>query len=90
MVSRLPVIDEDDEVGDLSEIDPALFQPFSVLPTALQMRLQRRFETETLSEECVTIHLSLDVLQTFRATGDGWQTRINEALKEWLSTHSPA
>ncbi|HEY5801089.1 MAG TPA: BrnA antitoxin family protein, partial [Burkholderiaceae bacterium] len=22
----------------------------------------------------------------FRATGDGWQTRMNDALKDWLKT----
>jgi uncharacterized protein (DUF4415 family) len=27
------------------------------------------------------------VLAAFRATGAGWQTRMNEALKDWLKTH---
>jgi uncharacterized protein (DUF4415 family) len=35
-----------------------------------------------------TIRLSNDVLQAFRATGDGWQTRVDAALKDWLKTHS--
>ena len=35
-----------------------------------------------------TIRLSPDVLQAFRAAGDGWQTRIDAALKDWLRTHS--
>jgi uncharacterized protein (DUF4415 family) len=37
-----------------------------------------------------TIRLSPDVVQAFRAGGDGWQTRIDAALKDWLQTHSPA
>lgn len=37
-----------------------------------------------------TIRLSPDVSAAFRATGDGWQTRIDTALKDWLKTHSPA
>lgn len=36
-----------------------------------------------------TIRLSPDVIQAFRAAGDGWQTRIDGALKDWLRTHSP-
>lgn len=36
-----------------------------------------------------TIRLSPDVIQAFRAAGDGWQTRIDAALKDWLKTHSP-
>jgi hypothetical protein len=40
MVSHLPVIDDDGEVGDLSEVDPALFKPFSSLPEDLQTVLR--------------------------------------------------
>jgi uncharacterized protein (DUF4415 family) len=36
-----------------------------------------------------TIRLSPDVSAAFRATGTGWQTRIDAALKDWLCTHSP-
>jgi uncharacterized protein (DUF4415 family) len=31
-----------------------------------------------------TIWLDADVLAAFEATGDGWQTRMNDVLKEWL------
>jgi uncharacterized protein (DUF4415 family) len=34
------------------------------------------------------IKLDEDVLAQFRETGKGWQTRLNNALKEWLSEHS--
>ena len=33
-------------------------------------------------KEQVTIRLDKDVLARFRATGEGWQGRINEILKE--------
>jgi len=36
------------------------------------------------------IRLDADVLEAFRATGKGWQTRMNNALKDWLKGHSPA
>ena len=39
-------------------------------------------------KERISIHLSPEVLAKFRATGPGWQTRIDRALKEWLETHS--
>jgi len=29
-----------------------------------------------------------DVLEAFRATGKGWQTRMNAALREWLKEHA--
>jgi uncharacterized protein (DUF4415 family) len=31
--------------------------------------------------------LSPDVLEKFRASGAGWQTRIDAALRDWLRTH---
>jgi uncharacterized protein (DUF4415 family) len=39
-------------------------------------------------KEHVNIRLDADVVDQFRATGRGWQTRVNAALKEWLRTHS--
>ena len=41
------------------------------------------------AKQAVTVRYSPDVLAAFRATGAGWQTRMNDALKDWLSTHSP-
>ena len=32
----------------------------------------------------ITIRLSQDVIDHFRADGKGWQTRIDEALREWI------
>ncbi len=37
-----------------------------------------------------TIRLSANVMQAFKATGKGWQSRIDDALNDWLKTHSPA
>jgi hypothetical protein len=35
----------------------------------------------------VTLRLDTDVLESFKATGAGWQTRINEALRSWQQQH---
>jgi uncharacterized protein (DUF4415 family) len=40
-----------------------------------------------ITKERITIRLSPDVLRAFRATGAGWQTRVDAALKDWLKTH---
>ena len=42
-----------------------------------------------VTKEQVAIRFDRDVLSAFRASGPGWQTRMNEALKDWLRTHSP-
>ena len=37
------------------------------------------------TKEQVAIRLDREVVGAFRASGPGWQTRINTVLKEWLS-----
>jgi len=34
-----------------------------------------------------TIRLSQDVIDHFKAGGRGWQTRIDQALHEWIGEH---
>ncbi len=87
MASRLPVIDADGEVGDLSGVDPALFKSFKDLPTSLRTKL--RGPQRTPLKERITIRLSPDVVQRFRDSGAGWQTRVDAALRDWLRTHTP-
>jgi uncharacterized protein (DUF4415 family) len=38
----------------------------------------------------ISIRLSADVAAGLRATGAGWQTRADEALRSWLKTQQPA
>jgi uncharacterized protein (DUF4415 family) len=35
----------------------------------------------------ITVRYDVEVIEAFKATGKGWQTRMNQALKEWLSSH---
>ncbi len=64
---------------------------FNDLPQGLRDKLARppRGLQKSPVKVSTTIRLSPDVLQAFRAAGDGWQTRIDAALKDWLRTHSP-
>jgi len=38
-------------------------------------------------KEQVTMRYDAEVLKAFRATGAGWQTRMNDALKTYLKEH---
>ena len=35
----------------------------------------------------LTVRYDQDVVEAFKATGSGWQTRMNDALREWLREH---
>ena len=90
MANRKPLIDEAGEVRELDADDLALFRPAEeVLPVSLRKKLGMRGAQKAPTKERVTIRLSADVVARFRATGAGWQTRMDAALKDWLRTHSP-
>ncbi len=36
-----------------------------------------------------TLRFDADVLTRLRATGPGWQTKVNAALREWLDRQAP-
>jgi uncharacterized protein (DUF4415 family) len=40
-----------------------------------------------VTKVATNIRYDRDVLEAFRATGDGWQTRINDALREYAKSH---
>ena len=35
----------------------------------------------------LTVRYDADIVAAFKATGAGWQTRMNDALRDWLKTH---
>ncbi|HAT33686.1 MAG TPA: hypothetical protein DCW29_23445 [Janthinobacterium sp.] len=89
MVTRLPVIESDGEVGDLSGITASHFKPAAeVLSPSLLKKLGVRGPQALKGR--ITIHLSRDVLETFQAMGEGWQTRMDAALRDWLKDHPAA
>ena len=61
-----------------------------VLSASLLHKVGVRGPQKAPTKELVSIRLSRDVVDSFRASGDGWQTRIDRALKEWLKAHQPA
>lgn len=34
-----------------------------------------------------TVRFDADVLAAMKATGKGWQTRINDVVREWVKSH---
>lgn len=60
------------------------------LPPSLARKLGVRGPQKTPTKEQINIRLSRTVLEAFKAGGTGWQTRIDEALQDWLRTHRPA
>ncbi|WP_105876239.1 BrnA antitoxin family protein, partial [Haemophilus influenzae] len=93
-MKRQSLTNANGEVRELTTEDFALAQPVAeTLPADLAQMLfshQEQLEekgvmqkqnTRKIPKQIVTIRLSADVVEKFRATGKGWQTRINEVLR---------
>ncbi len=82
------LIDADNPEWTAAEAGAAA--PLSALSKTLQTKLTRRTRGTQLTptKERITIRLSPKVVETFRATGTGWQTRMDAALQDWLKTHA--
>ncbi|MFW2356062.1 BrnA antitoxin family protein [Hydrogenophaga sp.] len=86
-----PLTDAAGEVRELTVADVKRFKPAKhALPGSLLAKLNVRGPQKTPTKERITIRLSPEVVQEFRDTGDGWQTRVDSALKDWLRSHDPA
>jgi len=91
MTRRKPLVDKEGEVRELSLEDMKAFRPIQDLaPPSLLNKLRVRGPQKAPTKEQINIRLSKSVLESFRATGEGWQTRIDEALQDWLKAHKPA
>lgn len=92
MAKHVPLTDKDGEVRELTREDFKKLKPASdVLPQELLAVLPKRGRPYTASpKKAVSIRLSDDVLSAFKSTGKGWQTRINDALRDWLKDNHPA
>ena len=87
-VLMLPTPAEDAAITAAANADPDSV-PFTDAEWAKVKPLVRRGRPlDSGSKTQVTLSLDVEVVEKFRASGDGWQTRINEALKSWVRTHA--
>lgn len=49
-----------------------------------KLAIRRRGPSTKPLKESTTIRFDPDVLAALRATGKGWQTRVNEVMREWV------
>jgi|APSaa5957512622_1039677.scaffolds.fasta_scaffold10096_4 uncharacterized protein (DUF4415 family) len=88
-MNRKPLIDEEGEVRELTQDDIKRFKPSAeVLPAEHFKILAKRGRPRKAQPKLsTTVRLDPEVLEYFRATGKGWQTRLNEALREYVISH---
>ncbi len=82
MSKHLPVIVDDEDNPEWTAEDFARARPISEFPElAAAFAKAKAGRPKGSNKEQVALRIDKDVLAKFRATGPGWQTRINEALR---------
>jgi len=77
------------EVRELTDQDVQQMRPMSeVLPASLQRAIGQRGRQQAPTKVKTSIRLSPEVVQHFKTQGDGWQRRIDQALKTYIREHS--
>ena len=84
----VPTVAEDKAITAAAKADPDA-QPLT--PKQLQgmvpMKAVRGRPKSENRKLLVSVRYSPEVVDYFKSTGEGWQTRMDEALQEWVITH---
>ena len=59
----------------------------AVCEALAKKRQGQRGPQQKPTKQAVTVRYNAEVIAYFKATGDGWQTRMNDALREWVAEH---
>lgn len=81
MGSEYPPVIFDDDNPEWTEEDFARARPIEEFPALAAAFPRTRGAQKAPTKKQVTLRLDQDVLEKFRATGPGWQARINAALR---------
>jgi uncharacterized protein (DUF4415 family) len=83
----LPTPEEDAAITEAALSDPDA-QPMTdeQLLNLKPLRLRGR-PVGSGSKVQLTVRFDTDIVDHFKRSGEGWQTRMNDALREWVATH---
>jgi uncharacterized protein (DUF4415 family) len=87
-VSELPL--DDNPEWSASDVEKSV--SFASLPADLRSTLSGRGRGQQKEpvKQLISVRYSQEVINKFKATGTGWQTRMDKALLDWLSDHDPS
>ena len=86
---RRAIAEDPDAAPELDEAMMAQARPAEeVFPELVATYRARRGPQKRPTKVPVSIRLDPEVVEYFRATGEGWQSRINEALVEYITKAS--
>ncbi|MBF0165484.1 MAG: BrnA antitoxin family protein [Magnetococcales bacterium] len=84
---KIPTPEEDARIASGIASDPDTYEPSDA--EILAMRPVRKGRPAKSDRKVLlSVRYSPEVVAFFRATGNGWQKRMDDVLREWVATHS--
>ena len=80
-----PLTDKEGEVRELTNADFARALRIDQVAAPLREKLRKLRGPQVVpTKQQISLRVSRDVLERYRATGRGWQQRMDLALREWI------
>jgi uncharacterized protein (DUF4415 family) len=90
-MSNKSLIDKNGEVRELTAEDFKRFRPLAEVNPALFAKIKRgvgeRGAQKAPTKVAISIRVSPEVAEYFRAEGKGWQGRMDRVLKDYVAQH---
>lgn len=80
----MPTPEEDSAINAGIAADPDTFEPSETEFKRLKRMGRPRKDSPKVP---LTVRYDADIIEAFKAGGEGWQTRMNDALRDWLREH---
>jgi uncharacterized protein (DUF4415 family) len=87
-VFKLPTLEENKAINAGIAVDPDTYELSDTELKQLKRLPGQRGNQKMPTKVQVSVRISPEVVSYFKAKGQGWQTRMDEALKEYIAEHA--
>lgn len=87
-VFKLPTPEENAAINAGIAADPDTYELSDAEFAQLKRMPGQRGKQKTPTKVQVSVRISPEVVSYFKSQGQGWQTRMDEALKEYIAEHA--
>ena len=81
------MIDDDNPEWNDKMFEKATTVEDSNLPESFKAAVRHGRPPQAIKKVMLTVRYSAEVIEYFKSTGKGWQTRMDEVLREYVNSH---
>jgi uncharacterized protein (DUF4415 family) len=86
---RMPTVEEDRQINAAAKSDPDA-QPLTAkqLKAMVPLKSLRGRPKSDNKKQLVSVRYSPEVIEYFKSTGEGWQSRMDNVLRQYVASHT--